>query len=77
MKFHLIERRLYAAVAQNKLKLGLCHIADTKVAYKTCVKGVKKAYPYARYTVVDGFGHMTYSVKNTEEYLDMLRETLQ
>lgn len=49
--------------------------ARAEKAYKTCIRGVKKAYPHAEYTVVDGCGHLSYSVKNTEKYLEMLRET--
>ena len=48
--------------------------ARAEKAYKTCIKSVRKAYPHARYTVVDGCGHLSYSVKNTEKYLNMLRD---
>lgn len=41
-------------------------------AYKTCNKFVKKAYPYAEITVFDGYGHMTYSTRHTDKYLDLI-----
>lgn len=47
--------------------------ADEK-AYKTCYDRVLRAYPNANYKVVSGYGHMTYSTKNTAEYLAMLRK---
>ena len=37
-------------------------------AYKTCYAGVKKAYPMAEYTIVDDYGHLTYSMKDTDAY---------
>ena len=42
-------------------------------AYRTCFRGVKRAYPLADYTVVDGYGHLTYSFKRTADYLEKLR----
>ena len=42
-------------------------------AYKTCFKGVKKAYPHANYKVEDGHGHMTFSVEHTDAYVEMLK----
>jgi hypothetical protein len=47
--------------------------AKEEKAYRTCIKGVKKAYPYARYKVVSGFGHLTYSVRETEKYTEIIR----
>jgi pimeloyl-ACP methyl ester carboxylesterase len=47
--------------------------AREEKAYRTCIKGVKKAYPYARYKVVSGFGHLTYSVRETEKYTEIIR----
>lgn len=43
-------------------------------AYKTCFKGVKKAYPRANYTVKDGHGHMTYSMEQTDDYVQLMRQ---
>jgi pimeloyl-ACP methyl ester carboxylesterase len=48
--------------------------AKEEKAYKTCFKKVKKAYPKANYKVVTGYGHMTYSVRETEKYTEMLRK---
>jgi pimeloyl-ACP methyl ester carboxylesterase len=48
--------------------------AKEEKAYKTCIKGVKKAYPAAHYKVVTGYGHLTYSVKETEKYTEMIRK---
>lgn len=43
-------------------------------AYKTCYKGVKKAYPNANFKIVNGYGHLTYLGNHIEEYLDMIRQ---
>jgi hypothetical protein len=54
---------------------NLCFFyAREEKAYRTCIKGVKKAYPNANYKVVSGYGHMTYSAKNTEKYTAMIRK---
>lgn len=42
-------------------------------AYKLCFKGVKSAYPIADYTIVNGYGHLIYSVKETDKYIDLLQ----
>ncbi len=47
--------------------------AAEEKAYKACYKYVNKAYPEANYRVVTGYGHMTYSVKNTDEYIKWLK----
>lgn len=46
--------------------------AKDEKACKTCYKLVKKAYPKARFKVLEGYGHMTYSVKCQPEYIKML-----
>lgn len=46
-------------------------------AYKTCFKGVKKAYPHANYQIEDGHGHMTYSVEHTDDYVQLLKAIMQ
>jgi hypothetical protein len=48
--------------------------AKEEKAYKTCFKKVKKTYPNAKYKVVSGYGHMTYSVRETEKYTEMIRK---
>jgi hypothetical protein len=54
---------------------NLCFFyAKEEKAYRTCIKGVKKAYPYANYKVVSGYGHLTYSAKNTEKYTVIVRK---
>ena len=57
---------------QKKL---LFFYAKEEKAYKICYKGLKHAYPNAEFRVVSGYGHMTYSVRHTEEYVQMLRDT--
>ena len=46
-------------------------------AYRLCCDGVKKAYPKAQYTVVDGYGHLTYSIKETDAYIKLLRSVCE
>ena len=58
-------------VAQQKMHF---FYASAEKACRTCYKGVKKAYPHAAYTVVDGYGHLTYSVKCTDQYIALMRE---
>jgi esterase/lipase len=54
---------------------NLCFFySEKEKAYRTCIKGVKAAYPYARYKVVSGYGHLTYSTRNTEKYTVMIRK---
>lgn len=50
---------------------------DAEKAYKTCYAGVKKAYPMAEYKIVDGYGHLTYSMKNTDDYVKMVRSVCE
>jgi pimeloyl-ACP methyl ester carboxylesterase len=57
----------------NQKKLYFLYAKEEK-AYKTCFKKVKKAYPNANYKVVTGYGHMTYSVRETEKYTQMIRK---
>ncbi len=47
---------------------------EDEKAYKTCRKGIKKAYPEANYRVEKGQGHMTFSCENTKVYVDWLKE---
>lgn len=46
-------------------------------AYKSCYNGVKKAYPSANYKVVAGYGHLTYSIKNTADYIDRIKSVCE
>ena len=48
--------------------------AKDEKACKSCYKLVKNAYPKARFKVLDGYGHMTYSVKCQPEYIKMLKK---
>jgi pimeloyl-ACP methyl ester carboxylesterase len=57
----------------NQKKLYFFYAKEEK-AYKTCFKKVKKTYPYANYKVVTGYGHMTYSARETEKYTQMIRK---
>lgn len=51
--------------------------AKEEKAYKTCINGVKRAYPNANYEIVEGYGHLTYSVKNKEEYIKRIRKIIK
>lgn len=42
-------------------------------AYKTCINGVKKAYPKANYILKSGYGHCTYSIEHTDAYVEQLK----
>ena len=42
-------------------------------AYKTCIKGVKKAYPKANFILKRGHGHCTYSMDHKDAYVELLR----
>lgn len=44
-------------------------------AYRSCFEYVKKAYPKAQYKIVSGYGHLSYALKCTDDYIQML-ETL-
>ncbi len=46
-------------------------------AYKLSYKGTKKAYPNADYIVKDGYGHCTYAVKNTDDYIEIIRKIIK
>lgn len=48
--------------------------AKEEKAYKICYKGLVQAYPNAVFKVVSGYGHMTYSVRHTNEYVQLLRD---
>ena len=50
---------------------------ESEKAYKTCHTLVRKAYPHARMTVFKGYAHMTYSAKNTENYINMLKKEIR
>lgn len=45
-------------------------------AYKTCHKLIEKYYPYAKMTVYEGYAHMTYSIRHTQEYLEFMNTEL-
>lgn len=55
---------------QNKLYF---FYAKEEKACKTCFKFVKNAYPDAHFKVVKGYGHLTYSVRNTDKYIGCLK----
>lgn len=50
--------------------------AREEKAYRACYKYVKAAYPDAGYRVESGYGHLTYSVKKTDEYLSWISDIL-
>lgn len=45
-------------------------------AYTTCHKQVERAYPNAKMTVLDGYGHLTYSAKHTDEYIELIKKEI-
>ena len=55
---------------QNKIYF---FYAKEEKACKTCFRLVKNAYPDAHFKVVKGYGHMTYSVRNTDKYVGCLK----
>jgi pimeloyl-ACP methyl ester carboxylesterase len=57
----------------NQKKFYFLYAREEK-AYKTCFKKVKKTYPNANYKVLTGYGHMTYSARETEKYTQMIRK---
>lgn len=60
---------------ENQKNMYFFYDRDEK-AYKTCIKGVQKAYPQANYEIVDGYGHLTYSVKQKDEYIKKLKKII-
>lgn len=50
--------------------------AGEEKACKSCYKYVKSAYPKANYRIESGYGHLTYSIRNTDEYLAWLFDIL-
>jgi hypothetical protein len=57
----------------NQKKFYFLYAREEK-AYKTCFKKVKKTYPNANYKVLTGYGHMTYSARETGKYTQMIRK---
>lgn len=51
--------------------------AKEEKACKICLKPVQKAYPRAGYSILEGYGHLTYSLRNTEEYAALLQSWLK
>ena len=58
---------------EDQKKLFFFYAKEEK-AYKICYKGLVQAYPNAVFKVVSGYGHMTYSVRHIDEYVQMLRD---
>ena len=58
---------------EQQNKMYFFYGTDEK-AYKTCFKGVMKAYPKANYMLENGHGHCTYSAEHTEAYVDILKD---
>lgn len=50
--------------------------AKDEKACKTCLRNVKKAYGRAAFQLLEGYGHMTYSLRETEAYIALLRSWL-
>jgi pimeloyl-ACP methyl ester carboxylesterase len=64
----------FPAFEENYQKNFYFLYAKEEKAYKTCFKKVKKTYPNANYKVLTGYGHMTYSARETEKYTQMIRK---
>ncbi|MBQ3408145.1 MAG: alpha/beta hydrolase [Clostridia bacterium] len=47
---------------------------EDEKAYKTCIKGVKKAYPQSEIIVKKGQGHLTYACEFTDEYINKIKD---
>ena len=48
---------------------------DEKV-YRRCFKKVKQTYPLANYALKEGYGHLTYSIKNANNYIEIIKSLL-
>ncbi len=51
--------------------------AEGEKAHTLCFRHVKAAYPAAEYQVISGYGHLTYSLRETDAYLNLLRAYLK
>ncbi|MBQ8150732.1 MAG: alpha/beta hydrolase [Clostridia bacterium] len=51
--------------------------AEGEKAHTSCFRHVKAAYPAAEYQVISGYGHLTYSLRETDAYLNLLRTYLK
>ena len=51
--------------------------AKEEKAYRTCINRVKRAYPNANYEIVEGYGHLTYSTRNKDEYVKKLKKIIK
>lgn len=47
---------------------------EEETAYKLCAKHVRKAYPYALFKTESGQGHLTYVSRQTEAYIQFIKE---
>lgn len=64
----------FPTMSENMQKNIYFYYGSEEKAYKTCYKGIKKAYPSANYKVFDGYGHITYLGNNLEQYLSDIKE---
>lgn len=58
---------------EDQKKLFFFYAREEK-AYKICYKALRRAYPHAVFRVISGYGHMTYSMRHTDEYVQLIRE---
>lgn len=63
----------FPAFMDNRQQTMYFFYAKEEKACKMCLKKVQKAYPNAEYQVVKGYGHLTFSLRKTDEYIDMLK----
>lgn len=47
--------------------------ADEEKSFKTCFRHLIEAYPAANFKTLSGYGHLSYSVKKTDDYLRVIR----
>ena len=61
---------------ENQQKKMFFFYGTDEKAYRRCFKKVKQAYPLANYTLKEGYGHLTYSIKNTNNYIEIIKKIL-
>lgn len=64
-------------VMSDEMQRNICFFyGEDEKAYKTCIKGVRKAYPNSKVIVKKGQGHMTYACEFTDEYIQEIKSFL-
>ncbi|SDA20974.1 Pimeloyl-ACP methyl ester carboxylesterase [Ruminococcus sp. YE71] len=47
--------------------------SDEEKTFKSCFRHLIEAYPAANFKTISGYGHLTYSVEKTDDYLRVIR----